>query len=289
MVELENYYPHFKVLQVPNQRMSNFLAENGCIYDSDYLTFRPLNHSTRFGVRERQALHGTRGTCFPVLTKGFHVNRFHFNDASLFYRLVETFCGDMGVLWMKKGAEPSVVSIFLPRKGLPMAGFIENLYPGAEDGAHRKLEGLCDQLRRYMEGVDIDFSLALLDMDLCYDFQKRVLLKAKKIPRGKVIPYGKLAEGINAPGAARAVGTALAKNPFSLILPCHKVVRASGQIGNFGSGPEMKRTLLRLEGVEVSEEGKIDRRFFWIPASAGTTENGIFRLPSNLNLQMRCK
>ncbi len=191
------------------------------------------------------------------------MNKFHFNDVSLFYQLVETPCGDMGVLWMKKGADPSVVSIFLPRKELPMAGFIENLYPDAKEGAHINLKGLCDQLRRYMEGVDLDFSPALLDMDLCYDFQKRVLLKAKEIPRGKVIPYGKLAERINAPGAARAVGTALAKNPFPIILPCHRVVRASGYIGNFGSGPEMKRTLLRLEGVEVSEKGKIDRRFFW--------------------------
>jgi len=169
----------------------------------------------------------------------------------------------MGVLWMKKGAEPSVVSIFLPRKELSMAGFIENLYPDAGEHNHGNLEGLCDQIRRYMEGVDIDFSLAFLDLDLCYNFQKRVLLKAKEIPRGRVIPYGKLAERISASGAARAVGTALARNPFSLILPCHKVIRASGQIGNFGSGPAMKRALLRLEGVEVSEEGKIDRRFFW--------------------------
>ena len=53
MVELENYYPHFKLLQVSNQQMSDFLSENGWGYDSDYLTIRPLNHSTRSVLKER--------------------------------------------------------------------------------------------------------------------------------------------------------------------------------------------------------------------------------------------
>lgn len=191
------------------------------------------------------------------------MNRYTFHDVTLFYQLIETSYGDVGVLWIKKGSVPSVVSIFLPRQDVSTAVFVEGLYPDAEEATHDNLEGLCDQIRRYIEGADVDFSLSFLNLDLCYDFQRRVLLKAKEIPRGKVIPYGKLAERIHAPRASRAVGTALAKNPFSLILPCHKVVRASGDIGNFGSGPEMKKTLLRLEGVEVSEEGKVDRRFFW--------------------------
>ena len=191
------------------------------------------------------------------------MNMFTFHDDPLFYRLVETSCGDVGVLWIKKGSDPSVVSIFLPRQSISTDTFIADIYPDADEKTHGNLEGLCDQIRRYMDGADVDLPLSLLDLDLCYDFQRRVLLKAKEIPRGKVIPYGKLAERIYAPRAARAVGTALAKNPFSLILPCHKVVRASGDIGNFGSGPEMKRTLLRLEGVEVSDEGRVGSSFFW--------------------------
>jgi len=191
------------------------------------------------------------------------MNIFTFHNVPLFYRLIDTFCGDIGVMWIKKASDPSVVSIFLPRRDVPTALFIEDIYPDAKEATHGSLEGLCDQIRNYMGGSNIDFSLSLLDLDLCYGFQRRVLLEARKIPRGKVIPYGKLAERINAPRAARAVGTALAKNPFSLVLPCHKVIRASGDIGNFGSGPEMKKTLLRFEGVKISEEGRIDKQFFW--------------------------
>ena len=191
------------------------------------------------------------------------MNRFAFHDLQLFYRLVKTHCGDVGVLWVNKGSEPSVVSIFLPRPDVSMDTFITDIYPGAAARDHRGMTGLCDRIGRYMAGEDIDLPVSLLDLDLCYEFQRRVLLKAREIPRGRVIPYGRLAQRIGAPRAARAVGTAMAKNPFPLVLPCHKVIRASGDVGNFGSGPIMKRTLLGIEGVDVSDEGRVDGRFFW--------------------------
>ena len=99
-------------------------------------------------------------------------------------------------------------------------------------------------------------------MAQCYDFQKRVLVKLREIPAGKVVSYGQLAGRTGAPGAARAAGTALAGNPFPIVLPCHRVVKSTGHMGNFGGGQELKETLLRIEGVEVNTGGKIEQRYF---------------------------
>ena len=83
------------------------------------------------------------------------------------------------------------------------------------------------------------------------------------MPRGRVVTYGALAGKVNAPRAARAVGTAMARNPFPLVFPCHRVVRSLGDPGNFGGGAELKRRLLALEGVGFDERGRIDARYYW--------------------------
>jgi methylated-DNA-[protein]-cysteine S-methyltransferase len=122
---------------------------------------------------------------------------------------------------------------------------------------------MCDQIKEYMEGNVVKFTLKLLDMGQCHDFQKKVLHKLTRIPRGKVVSYGRLAGKAGAPGAARATGTALARNPFPIILPCHRVVKSTGHPGNFGGGQELKEALLRIEGVQVNTGGKIEQRYFW--------------------------
>jgi O-6-methylguanine DNA methyltransferase len=85
------------------------------------------------------------------------------------------------------------------------------------------------------------------------EFQRRVLLETCEIPPGETRSYAWLAGRVGHPGAARAVGTALARNPLPLVVPCHRVVRADGRIGHYGcGGPATKRALLRGEGVRVS-------------------------------------
>ncbi len=83
-------------------------------------------------------------------------------------------------------------------------------------------------------------------------FTQAVLRKTQEIPRGQVRPYGWIAREIGHPAAVRAVGTALANNPIPYFIPCHRVIRTDGVIGNYGGGgPEAKRNILTLEGVQV--------------------------------------
>src|SRR3954468_10066264 len=95
---------------------------------------------------------------------------------------------------------------------------------------------------------------AHIDLDLRghTEFEREVWLKALEIPRGEVRPYGWVAAEIGRPRAVRAVGSALGHNPVPLIVPCHRVVRSDGIIGQYSlGGPENKRTMLAAEGVDV--------------------------------------
>lgn len=90
-----------------------------------------------------------------------------------------------------------------------------------------------------------------LDLRSVTPFQDRVLRVAATIPKGEVRPYGWLAREVGKPGAARAVGSTMARNPIPLIIPCHRVVRSDGFIGAYSlGGPEVKWELLIHEGAE---------------------------------------
>lgn len=86
-------------------------------------------------------------------------------------------------------------------------------------------------------------------LDCCSKFQQKVLRATSAIPRGKVSTYQCIAKQIGKPKAARAVGRALANNPFPLIIPCHRVIRSDGSLGGYQGGLKMKRALLKKEGV----------------------------------------
>jgi O-6-methylguanine DNA methyltransferase len=89
-------------------------------------------------------------------------------------------------------------------------------------------------------------------------FAQEVLQKTLEIPRGQVRPYGWVAREIGHPAAVRAVGTALAHNPIPYFIPCHRVIRTDGVIGNYGGGgPEAKKSILALEGVELPRLQKL--------------------------------
>ena len=93
-----------------------------------------------------------------------------------------------------------------------------------------------------------------LDLRGRTEFEVVVWMKALEIPRGEVRPYGWVAAEIGRPKAVRAVGTALAHNPVPLVVPCHRVVRSDGSIGQYSlGGPAAKRTILAAEGLDPDE------------------------------------
>jgi O-6-methylguanine DNA methyltransferase len=92
-----------------------------------------------------------------------------------------------------------------------------------------------------------------VDLGTLTDFEQAVLRKTMEIPFGEVRPYSWVAREIGRPRAVRAVGSALAGNPVVFVIPCHRVVRADGRIGEYGAGgPEAKRAVLTREGVDVT-------------------------------------
>jgi O-6-methylguanine DNA methyltransferase len=82
------------------------------------------------------------------------------------------------------------------------------------------------------------------------EFEQAVLRKALEIPPGEVRPYSWIAREIGRPKAVRAVGTALGGNPIPLLIPCHRVVRLDGHLGEYGLGAENKRIVLAAEGID---------------------------------------
>jgi O-6-methylguanine DNA methyltransferase len=97
------------------------------------------------------------------------------------------------------------------------------------------------------------------------EFERAVLLKALEIPKGQVRPYAWIAREIGHPAAVRAVGSALAKNPVPVLIPCHRVVRSDGHIGNYAlGGSPAKRHILSAEGVDpdwLAEHARTGRRY----------------------------
>ncbi len=112
---------------------------------------------------------------------------------------------------------------------------------------------IVDMLIRYFHGEAINFSNVQIDFPYGSIFEKNVWLTLRKIPYGEVRSYKWVAENIGKPKAYRAVGNAISKNPILVIIPCHRVIKSNGHIGGFTSigGVELKRMLLRLEGVKL--------------------------------------
>lgn len=88
------------------------------------------------------------------------------------------------------------------------------------------------------------------DLSVFSDFERAVMLAVSEIPRGRVATYGEVARAISKEKAVRAVGNALAKNPYPIIIPCHRVVKSDLSLGGYSGGAEKKKKLLEKEGVK---------------------------------------
>jgi O-6-methylguanine DNA methyltransferase len=119
-----------------------------------------------------------------------------------------------------------------------------------------------------------------VDMRGLPPFQSDVLRAALLIPRGEVRPYGWVAREIGRPGAVRAVGTALGRNPIPLIVPCHRVVRSDGMLGQYGWGRPAKRTILAHEGLDLEATEDLARHGV---ALVGSDTTRVYCYPSCRN------
>jgi O-6-methylguanine DNA methyltransferase len=135
-------------------------------------------------------------------------------------------------------------------------GAFEDEYRARTGRGLRRVERVPDSLARAVERRIRGGKVTGLSVDLTglNEFQRLVLTKTMEIPHGEVRPYAWVAEEIGHPRAQRAVGTALAHNPIPFVIPCHRVVRSDGRIGNYGAGgPTAKRAVLASEGVDPDE------------------------------------
>jgi methylated-DNA-[protein]-cysteine S-methyltransferase len=170
--------------------------------------------------------------------------------------------GPVALVWSVFGGAPKIVRVFLTRPGRPAGSQAEADYPGSPLSSAAEIDAVAARIEAFLAGEAAGFPLALVALDGRPAFQRAVLRAEHRIPRGRVSTYGLIARHLGRPTAARAVGQALARNPFPLIVPCHRAVRSDGGLGGFQGGPAMKRALLRREGVVFDEDGRVAVRRF---------------------------
>ena len=127
-------------------------------------------------------------------------------------------------------------------------------WPGAQQGMNAHLAQLQLKLQRYFRGEDVSFQDEALNMQRATEFLACVWDVVRAIPRGQVRSYSWVAQQVGSPHGARAVGRAMAINPFPIVVPCHRVVGKHGQLTGFGGGLDMKSRLLAMEGARLPTE-----------------------------------
>jgi methylated-DNA-[protein]-cysteine S-methyltransferase len=185
------------------------------------------------------------------------------------FTLFETAIGRCAIAWGARG----VTRVQLPeaREAATRARLLRQL-PGAQEAVPpRDVRRAVAAIAALLGGEPRDLSDVPLDMDGLPAFRRRVYEAARGIPPGATLSYGELAERLGAPGAARAVGQALGRNPFAIVVPCHRVLSAGGRVGGFSAngGVVTKLRLLAIEaGARQAGSSQGDGVFGFDPAAA---------------------
>ena len=168
----------------------------------------------------------------------------------------DTALGVCGIAWRESEAKdgpPVLVFLQLPCESEKQTE--ETIAAGAKAEKARRIPEhiavIVETIRLHVKGIVQDFSGIAVDLDSLGVFSRQVLAACRDIKAGSTLSYGDVARIIHRPGAARAVGHALARNPVPLIIPCHRVLAANGGMGGFSApgGVAVKARLLALEGV----------------------------------------
>jgi methylated-DNA-[protein]-cysteine S-methyltransferase len=186
------------------------------------------------------------------------------------FTLFDTLVGRCGIAWGNRG----VVGIQLPEVGdfETRERMLHRFPTAAETAPPPEVQLALDSVAALLRGEPNDLSAIALDMDGVPAFHRRVYEVARTIPPGKTLSYGEIAARLGV-RAARAVGQALGRNPFPIVVPCHRVLAAGRKIGGFSAqgGIATKLRLLAIEGVQINGAGVLcegDDRFGFDPTAA---------------------
>lgn len=174
-----------------------------------------------------------------------------------FYTSFSSSFGMFTIVWEENGPEICINRVFLSDSEIKSETKMFEAYKTIESGTSLKIKALGNKILSFLKGDTVDFDLQLIDFDQCSEIQNKVLLAEYRIPRGYISTYKRIANEIGIPKGARAVGNALANNPFPIIIPCHRAIKSNGELGGFQGGVEMKRKLLEMEGIAFSNREKV--------------------------------
>ena len=176
---------------------------------------------------------------------------------SSYHTLVPSVFGTVAIVWQKTENRPKVRRIFLPHKKVPVKNLIKAEFINSTLMSCEGILELGERIQDFLNGEPVKFELDIVALEVCSAFQRRVLLAEYGIPRGWVSTYGRISKNLGIVKGARAIGRALSRNPFPIVIPCHRAIRSNGELGGFQGGVRMKRTLLEYEGVSISNEGNV--------------------------------
>jgi methylated-DNA-[protein]-cysteine S-methyltransferase len=169
-------------------------------------------------------------------------------DLRQLYCVFDTPIGACGIAWNEHG----ITRFRLPEA--TRAATERRMARGAQPSEPPpRIADLIADVLRYLSGIKVDFTSVALDLPDVVPFHRQVYDAARAVRWGCTVSYGDLAREIGAPGEAREVGQALARNPIPLIVPCHRILTSDGKLGGFSApgGTATKERLLALEGVRV--------------------------------------
>ncbi len=170
------------------------------------------------------------------------------------YTLFETAIGTCAVAFTQRGI--SMVGLPEPTRRALTARFDRHADRSAQP-LPASIERAVDAIVAHLRGELREMTDLALDLEEVPPFDKRVYELTRRIPPGRMRTYGQLATDLGEPGLSRAIGQALARNPVPLIVPCHRVVRADGELGGFSApgGTALKSRLLAIEGASGLQLG----------------------------------
>jgi len=184
--------------------------------------------------------------------------------AQAFHCLRETPFGPVAFVWSVYRGQPKIRRVLLSKSGVSAKQVLKTSFPDPTASSCAEIDDIANKILAFLNGDDIRFSLNMIRLDLCSSFQQKVLRAEHGIPRGRVSTYQRIAKHLGHDKAARAVGGALANNPFPIIVPCHRAIRSDGKLGGYQGGLRMKRALLKMEGVFFNASGHaMTDKFFY--------------------------